>query len=171
MVKADDLYRIGRLGKPHGVRGELLFQFTDDVFDTTDADFLFVAIEGLPVPFQIEEYHFRSDELAIIKFAGIDTEQAARELTGCDVLFPRSEAIEDGFNIGALVGFSVVDNATGKTVGQIISVDDSTDNLLLCVQTPEGKEVLLPAPDELIKDIDTEGHAILMVIPEGLLDL
>ncbi len=173
MVKADDLYPIGRLGKPHGVRGELQFQFTDDVFDTTDADFLFVAVEGLPVPFEIEEYRFRSDDLAIIKFAGIDTQEAARELTGSDVLFPRSEAAraEEGLSLNALVDFNVKDSATGKTVGRIVSIDDVTDNLLLNVLTAEGKEVLLPAADELIKNIDTEGRAISLAIPDGLLDL
>lgn len=173
MVRAGDLYRIGRLGKPHGVRGELQFHFTDDVFDTTGADFLFVAIDGLPVPFQIEEYRFRSDDLAIIKFAGIDSQDAARELVGADVLFPRSEAekAEEGLSLRALVDFSVIDSATGKTVGRIAAIDDATDNLLFSVMTTEGKEALLPAADELIKNIDTEGRSILMDIPEGLLDL
>lgn len=173
MVRPDDLYIIGRLGKPHGVRGELLFQFTDDVFDTTDADFLFISIEGLPVPFEIEEYRFRSDDLAIIKFIGIDNQNAARELVGSDVLFPRSEAAsaEEGLSLNALVDFDVKDCETGKTVGKIVSVDDSTDNLLFNVLTTEGKEVLLPAADELIKNIDTKGRAISLAIPEGLLDL
>lgn len=173
MLRLDDLYKIGRLGKPHGVKGELLFQFSDDVFDTTDADFLFVVIDGLPVPFQIEEYRFRSDDLAIIKFDGISTGEAARELTGCDVMFLRSESDkgEGQLSWAAIMDFNVIDESTGKTIGLLRSVDDSTENLLFSVETKAGKEVLVPAPEELIKDIDTTEKTITMAIPDGLLDL
>ena len=36
----DDVFKIGRLGKTHGVKGELSFHFTDDVFDRVDADYI-----------------------------------------------------------------------------------------------------------------------------------
>lgn len=39
MIKQDEVYRIGRLGKAHGVKGELTFQVEDDVFDRVGADF------------------------------------------------------------------------------------------------------------------------------------
>ena len=68
----DDVFKIGRLGKTHGVKGELSFHFTDDVFDRVDADYIFIETEGLLVPFFFEEYRFRSDETAIIKLEGID---------------------------------------------------------------------------------------------------
>ena len=55
MIKQEDVYRIGRLGKPHGVRGELSFQFEDDIFDRVDADYLILDIDGILVPFFIEE--------------------------------------------------------------------------------------------------------------------
>ena len=51
-----DVYRIGRIGKPHGVKGEMNFMFTDDVFDRTDSDYLIIEVEGLLVPFFIEHY-------------------------------------------------------------------------------------------------------------------
>ena len=92
MIKREDVFKIGRLGKPHGVKGEISFQFDDDVFDRVDADYLFVEIEGLLVPFFMEEYRFRSDDVALMTFEGIDTEEKAEELTGCDVYFPRSLA-------------------------------------------------------------------------------
>ena len=40
MIREEEVYRIGRLGKTHGVRGEISFLFDDDVFDRVDADFL-----------------------------------------------------------------------------------------------------------------------------------
>ena len=92
MIKQEDVYRIGRLGKPHGVKGELSFQYDDDIFDRVEADFLILDIDGILVPFFIEEYRFRSNEICLLKLCDIDTEERARELTGCDVFFPRALA-------------------------------------------------------------------------------
>lgn len=73
MIKLSDVYRIGCLGKPHGVKGEIAFSFDDDVFDRQEADFVFVMIDGLLVPFFFEEYRFSSDVVALVKFEGVDT--------------------------------------------------------------------------------------------------
>ncbi len=172
MIKQDDVYRIGRLGKPHGVKGELSFQFDDDIFDRTDADYLILGIDGILVPFFIEEYRFRSDEICLMKFCDIDTGERARELTGCDVFFPRALAQEEegGASWAEIIGFTVTDAATGRTVGTVRAVDDSTLNVLFALDTPQG-EVLLPASDDLIAGFDRQAQTIAMTIPEGLLSL
>lgn len=173
MIKQEDVYRIGRLGKPHGVKGEVSLQFDDDVFDRVDADYLILSIDGILVPFFMEEYRFRSDEVCLMKFCDIDTEERARELTGCEVFFPRALAQEDdgAASWAEIVGFTVVDNATGRPVGTIAGVDDSTVNVLFTVSTPAGNEVLLPASDDLITAFDRQTQTITMAIPNGLLDL
>ena len=91
MIKRDDVYKIGTIGKSHGVKGEVSLYFDDDVFDRVDADYLFLDIDGILVPFFFEEYRFRSNETALVKFEGIDTQEQARNITGCGVFFPRSE--------------------------------------------------------------------------------
>jgi len=168
MIKAEEVFKIGRLGKAHGVKGEVSFQFDDDVFDRTDADYLILDIDGILVPFFIEEYRFRSDNVALMKFEDIDTQDRAQELTGCDVYFPRALADEDDApTLTFLIGFDVIDAINGKTVGRIAAIDDSTANLLF--ELADGR--LLPAADELISDIDQFGRTITMNIPEGLLEL
>ena len=47
MIRRDDVYKIGKLGKPHGVKGEITFAITDDVFDRVDADYLILDILGI----------------------------------------------------------------------------------------------------------------------------
>ena len=89
MIREEEVYKIGKLGKTHGIKGELSFLFDDDVFDRVDADYLVLMVDGILVPFFLEEYRFRSDSNAIVKFEDIDTQDRARELTGCDVYFPR----------------------------------------------------------------------------------
>ncbi|MDO4934692.1 MAG: 16S rRNA processing protein RimM, partial [Prevotella sp.] len=73
MIREEDIYKIGKLGKPHGVRGEVSMHFTDDIFDRTDCDYLILRIDGIMVPFFMEEYRFRSEETALVKFCDIDT--------------------------------------------------------------------------------------------------
>ena len=82
MIKRDDVYRIGTIGKSHGVKGEVSFRFDDDVFDRVDADYLVLDIDGILVPFFIEEYRFRGNETAIVKFEDVDSQDGARALTG-----------------------------------------------------------------------------------------
>ena len=169
MIKQEEVYKIGRLGKSHGVRGEVSFLFDDDVFDRVDADYLILDIDGILVPFFIEEYRFRSDTTALMKFEGIDTQERARELTGCDVYFPRNLAASDDDSISwsAIVGFDIIDASTDKSVGRIASIDDSTLNILFCLE--DGH--LIPASEDLITQIDPQARTITMHLPAGLLDL
>lgn len=169
MIKKDEVYKIGRLGKSHGVRGEVSFLFDDDVFDRVDADYLILDIDGILVPFFIEEYRFRSDTTALMKFEGIDTQERARELTGCDVYFPRDLAVSDDDTISwsAIVGFDIIDANTNRSIGRIASVDDSTLNILFCLE--DGH--LIPASEDLITQIDQQARTITMHLPAGLLDL
>ena len=169
MIKQEEVYRIGRLGKTHGVRGEVSLQFDDDIFDRVDADYLVLELDGILVPFFIEEYRFRSDTVALIKFEDVDTQQRANELTGCDVYFPRALAADDegDVSLSLLVGFDLVEANGGTTIGRIAAIDDTTANLLF--ELEDG--CLIPANDDLIRDIDTKRKTIKMEIPEGLLEL
>lgn len=168
MIRPEEVYKIGRLGKAHGVKGEVSFQFEDDIFDRMDADYLILDMDGILVPFFMEEYRFRSDSLALVKFCDVDTQEYASELTGCDVFFPRAMAEEDESpTLASLVGFKLVDTHTDKMVGAIAAIDDSTANVLF--ELEDGR--LIPATDDLITDINTKERTIKMEIPEGLLEL
>lgn len=173
MIKKESVYKIGRIGKPHGVDGEVSFHFNDDVFDRTDADYLILDMDGILVPFFIDEYRFKTDETALVRFADISTQERARELTGSDVYFPREHSDSDGDTLSwaEIVGYSVVDAASGRSVGTIESVDDSTINTLFELLTPTGDDLLIPASDDLITSVDTDGRVITMQLPEGLLDV
>lgn len=169
MIKKEEVYRIGRLGKAHGIKGEVSFQFDDDVFDRVDADYLVLELDGILVPFFFEEYRFRSDSVALVKFCDIDTQERARELTGCDVYFPRALAADDEapLSLNSLVGFDIIEATTGQTVGRIAAIDDQTANVLF--ELEDG--TLIPASDDLITDIDKDHRQIIMTLPEGLVDL
>jgi len=170
MIKSEEVYKIGRIGKAHGVKGEVSFMFDDDVFDRVDADYLVLLVDGILVPFFMEEYRFRNDSTALVKFEGIDTQDRARELTNCDVFFPRKLADDDdseALSWSFLVGFDIVDAKSRKSVGTIASVDDTTLNILF--ELEDG--TLIPASEELITDVDKKHKQITIELPEGILEL
>lgn len=171
MIEPDSVFHIGRIGKPHGVKGEVSFHFSDDVFDRVDAEYLFLEVEGLLVPFFMEEYRFKSDTTALMKFCDIDDANQASQLTGCDVYFPRDLADEDDGELtwAEIVGFTITNHATHEIVGEVIAVDTSTINTLFEVKTPVGETVLIPAADDLVANVDREGRTIDLHIPDGLI--
>ena len=170
MITPDDVFQIGRLGRPHGVKGEITFQISDDVFDRVDAEYLLLELDGILVPFFMEEYRFKSDETVLMKFCDIDTQEQARSLTGAKVYFPRelSDSDEAGFGWSEIVGFKLIDSTTGREVGTIDHVDDSTINTLFDINTPAGDSLLVPAHEELIEKVDAEARAIWTLLPEAL---
>ena len=136
MIKDSEVYKIGTITRTHGVRGEVSLSFTDDVWDRADADYLVLRIDGILVPFFMEEYRFRSETTALIKFVDYDSAEAAKELCGCDVYFshiltPKPDENEE-YTWRYFTGFRVVDEKVGD-LGEITHVDDSTQNILFLV--------------------------------------
>ena len=168
MIREEDVYKIGKIGKPHGVSGEVTLRFTDDVFDRVDADYLVLMVDGILVPFFMEEYRFRSDEVALVKFEDIDSVERASELTGCEVFFPRELADDDEGELtwSQIVGYDIVDADSHKLIGRIASVDETTINVLL--ELDDG--TLIPAAEEFIIDIDHKERNMFMRLPEGLVN-
>ncbi len=169
MIKKEEVFKIGRLGKPHGTKGEIVFYFDDDIFDRVDCDYMVIEREGILVPFFMKEYRFHHVDTALVTFNDIDTQEKAAELTGSDVYFPRKFAeLEDESPILAfLVGFDIVDASTQKTVGTIADINTDTANILF--ELEDG--TFIPANDDLIENIDTDQEKIIMNLPEGLLNL
>ena len=149
------VYKIGIIGKAHGVKGELSIQIDDDIFDRVDAEYLVLKLDGIFVPFFMEEYRFKSDSVALVKFEGVDTQERARELTGVEVYFPRELAEQDEnveLSYSAIVGYTLIDDNSGKPVGTIAYVDEQTINIMF--ELEDGR--LIPASEELIVDVDQQ---------------
>ena len=173
MIKKEEVYKIGLFNKPHGIHGELQFTFTDDIFDRVDCDYLICLLDGIFVPFLIEEYRFRSDSTALVKLEGIETAERARMFTNVEVYFPvkHAEEAEDGeLSWNFFVGFRMEDGRHGE-LGEVVEVDTATVNTLFVVEQEDGEELLIPAQEEFIVEINQEKKLITVELPEGLLNL
>lgn len=168
MLREEDCYMIGSLGKPHGVRGEMLFSFSDDVWQTHRDGFLFCKVEGILVPFYVEEYRLTGETRALVKLEGIDSPDEAREMLGDEVYVPYSLKRDSGdetYSWQYFKGFTLTDKG-GREIGRIDEVDDSTENVLFCIG-----DTLIPAAEELIEDIDHDNRTLTMALPEGLTEI
>lgn len=172
MIRKEEVYKIGVFNKPHGIKGEVSFTFTDDIFDRVDCDYLVCLLDGIFVPFFIEEYRFRSDTTALVKLEGVDTAEKARMFTNVPVYFPVKYVEEDDealLSWSFLVGFDVVDVTHGH-LGTLADVDDATMNVLFVIEQDNGEELLVPAHEEFIVGLDKENKELTVNLPEGLFD-
>lgn len=170
MIKKEEVFKIGVINKPHGVKGEVSFTFTDDIFDRVDCEYLILLMDGILVPFFMEEYRFRSDNVALVKFEDIDTAEQARRFTNVEVYFPKKymDEQEDVTSWNFFIGFRVEDIHHGY-FGEITHVDDTTINVLFVIEK-DGEELLLPAHEEFIVDLDRERRMMKVDVPDGLIE-
>lgn len=172
MIRKEDVYQIGKLTKAHGLNGEMNFQFTDDVWDRIESDYLICEVDGILVPFFLEEYRFRSDSTALVKFEDLESAEAVRFLVNSEVFLEKKyqeELDEDEVSLNYFIGFKMV--GEDKEIGTIIDIDDNTENWLFIVERPNGDEVMIPAHEEFIAEIKQEEKIMVMDLPLGLLEL
>lgn len=172
MIKRDELIKIGQFNKPHGLSGELAFTFTDDVFDRTECPYIVCEIDGIFVPFFLEEYRFRTDSTALVKLIDIDSADDGRMFTNLDVYFPKSyvheeEAMQGGKDF--FLNYKVMEETHGY-LGDIVEIDDATANVLFVIENEDEEQLLVPAVDEFVTNIDEKNKIIYMKLPEGLIE-
>lgn len=147
---------VGEVLKPQGIRGEIKVKpFTDtaEVF----REFRRVFLNG-------EEYKVLSvrigDGAVYLGLRGVPDRNAAELLRGKEVTIPREEAPDPGegrYYIADLLGSEVV-TEEGKPLGTLTDVRQAATDIYTVEQN--GKEILFPAVDGVITEIDPEGKRI-----------
>lgn len=173
MIKKEDVFKIGQFAKPHGIKGEIALVTNSDVFDDSEDPYVICEMDGIFVPFFIEEYRYKSDSVILVKLVNVDDEKTAREFSNREVYYSLDEVDEEDL-VGEMtwdsfIGYRVEDETIGE-IGEIVNVDESTMNVLLQIDY-KGEELLLPAAEELILSADYENRKLVVSVPEGLLDL
>jgi len=173
MIKREEIAPVGKFHKPHGVKGEIVFNITDErCLHQIETEFLICEIDGIFVPFRLEEYRFTGQESALVKFLGIDSAETARMLANKDV-FSSNKHFDENNDKNTIndwlifTGYEMTDKQAGK-VGIVKDVDYSTINTLFIVET-EQDTVLIPAVEEFITEIDTKNQKLHVSLPDGLL--
>jgi 16S rRNA processing protein RimM len=166
---------VGRLRKPHGLKGDCtLFPITDDpeaVFAPGRAVWL-VGIEGATVagPVTIERSRSYHREW-LIKFEGADRREAIDPWRGLFLAVPAAELTPpsgDEVYLHELDGFSV--RLPDETpLGLVSAVYELPSGLMIEVQGPK-REFLLPYKKEFVQQVDRAGRRLVVTPPEGLIE-
>ena len=169
MLKKEDFVYFGKFLKPHGTKGEIGLQ--GDTFALGDGcDFVACDIDGILVPFFFESVRPKNGDTLIAKMERMETADEVRYLTNRDAFIPRRWVEEsDEVSLGYFIGFTAEDRSAGH-IGKIVDIDDSTINTLFVVEN-NGEEILIPAQEELIADIDHDRQTIVFDLPKGLVSL
>ena len=107
-----------------------------------------------------------------VRFEGIDSIGEAEQVVGCTCLAPAgsisSHPVRTPFDHA--IGCTLVE-ATAGEVGVIVEVRPGPAQSLLVVETPDGRQVLVPAVDAFLGPVDAESRQLHATLPPGLLDL
>ena len=169
MLKKEDFVYYGKFLKPHGTKGEIGLQ-SDGFTLGDDCDFVACDIDGILVPFFFETIRSKSNDISIVKVERMESAEDVRFLTNRDAYIPR-EWVEESEELtwSYFKGFKAIDTEQGE-LGEIIDVDDNTINTLFVIEG-EDDEILIPAQEEFIVNIDHQNKEIMFDLPEGLVSM
>jgi 16S rRNA processing protein RimM len=159
---------IGKILKPHGIRGEVRVQPTTDLPERFGWLKTVYVGEAEPRPTAVEAVRSHQNWV-LLKLAGIDNRDQAETLRGEYLQVPLAEAIpleEDEYFLYELVGVAVFDE-TGQHLGEVVDVLETGANNVFVVRGAEG-ELLLPDIDEVIREIELESGRISVRLLPGL---
>lgn len=165
---------IAEIMRPRGNRGELMVRSQTDVPGRLESlkRVQVKLADGSDVEVEIDQaWEHKGDW--VLKFAGVDSIDAADRFKGADIWVSRSERAnlpEGDFFQSDLLGCAVIDANTGRRLGSVEGWQRYGGPPLLEVSV-EGREVLVPFVDAICRKVDMEARAITVELPDGLLDL
>lgn len=172
MLDRNNCTEIGFIKKTHGVKGELLVFFEEGLDSVIEnSDYLYFEVEGLLVPFFIEEIEIRDNSSAAILFDTLDVKEKSMLYIGCKIFIDNELLANHNeiLNPVLIKGFTVEDQKLGF-IGEIIEIDDFGGNLVLTVKKGK-KEILIPYNDNLLVNFNEAQKSIILDCPEGLLEI
>jgi 16S rRNA processing protein RimM len=166
---------VGRIGRPHGIRGEVTVQVhTDDPDSRFAAGSVLVTEPAARGPLTVSSSRWHSGRL-LVTFAGYDDRTSAEDLRGTLLVVDSADVgpadDPDEFHDHELVGLGVV-TVAGEPVGVVADVlHQGQDLLVIRPGRPGAEDVLVPFVAPLVPEVDVKAGRLVIDPPPGLLDL
>jgi 16S rRNA processing protein RimM len=178
---AEDKYIIvGEVARPHGIRGEVCIDSHADSPSYFERGAV-VRLSPPGAPQRGRDYVVRAarvhKERLLVTFDGVPDRNAAETLRGLSVSIPASKLAPpepDEVFLHELLGLRVRLAAAAPgdpDLGVLEDVRDSGGAELWVIRDRQGREILFPAADELVPEIDLEARVVIIDPPPGLLEL
>jgi 16S rRNA processing protein RimM len=164
---------VGRIGRAHGIRGEVGVEVRTD---TPDERFVVgTALATDPAkrgPLTVQAVRWHSGRL-LVRFDGIDDRTAAEGLRGILLLAEIADGASTGdpdeFFDHQLVGLNAV-GVDGAQLGVVRDVIHAPGQDLLSVDRPDGTEALIPFVTEIVPEVDVASRRLVVDPPPGLFE-
>lgn len=162
---------IGQIVNTFGIKGMVKVKpFSDDISRFDELKEVYVKNKSGKKVYEIEEVKYHK-QMVLIKFKGIDNPEDANLLRESYLLVDREneKPLEEGtFYIVDLIGLEVYTDE-GELLGTLKDIFNTGSNDIYEVKDELGKQILLPAISEVIKDIDVENRKITVHLIKGLM--
>lgn len=164
------LIEIGQIVNTYGIKGFLkVVPYTDDITRFEKLNNIYIQTKKSLETVAIEEVKY-SKNLVLLKIKGIDDINSAEIYKNCYIKIDRKDAVElpeDSYFIIDLIGVEVITDE-GENIGNIIDVFSTGANDVYVVKNELGKQVLLPAIGDVIKNVDIKNKKMIVHLLEGL---
>lgn len=165
-----ELLEVGKIVNTHGLKGEVkIVTWTDYPDDFENLEHLYIKRKTGDETLSIDGIKYQKNNI-IVRLKEIKDINEAEKYKNLVVYADRAELGElpDGVHyIVDLIGLEVVDE-DGNKIGILADVFNTGANDIYDVKREGAKNLLIPAIDEVVLNIDTENGKITVRIPEGL---
>lgn len=167
----EEYFEIGQIVNTSGLKGEIKIKpFTDDITKFNNFKTIYVSIKKELKEFEIEKVRF-SKNMVFLKLKGIESIEEAENYRNLYLKIKRNkdEKLEENtYYIVDILGCKVFTDEQ-KELGEVIDVFSTGSNDVYVVKDELGKQVLLPAIKDVIKNVDIENKLITVHLLEGLI--
>lgn len=168
----DGCFFFGKITKTHGLKGEVTIKL--DVANPSDfqgVNYVMMDVNGDIVPYFIESSKVVGDKMFAL-FQDVKTMEQAAGLIGSALYLPKEmlpELDDNDFYFKDIIGYTLVDEKHGE-VGVINDVLEYPTQAVIQVMK-DGKEILIPIHDDIIKKVNKKSKVLNVNAPEGLIDM
>mgnify|MGYP001108841038 CR=1 FL=1 len=167
----DKYFEIGQIVNTNGLKGFVKVKpFTDDIKEFETFETIYVQKKTELIEFKIESVRYAKN-MVLLKLKGIDDIDSAEALRNLYIKVSRKqlpELQENSYYIVDLLECEVV-TAEGEILGKMDDVFNTGSNDIYVVKNEKGKQILLPAIKEVIKNVDIPNRKITVKLMEGLI--
>ncbi len=162
---------IGQIVNTFGIRGFVkVVPYVDDIERYDELKKVYIKSKNRKTEYEVEEVKYQKN-MVLLKLKGIDRIEEAEKLRNAFLEVDRENAIdlEEGeYFIADLIGLQVITDE-GEQLGKIEDIYNTGSSDIYVVKDKLGKQILLPAIEEVIKEISIEENKITVHIIEGLI--
>lgn len=166
----ENFLEIGQIVNSYGLKGQMkIVPFTDDITRYDELKTIYIEVNKQLKEYKIEQVKYHKNNV-LIKLEGVDDINDTEQFKNCFVKIDRKNAVklpEDTYFIVDLIGIEVF-TEENVLLGKIVDIFPTGSNDVYVVKDELGKQILLPAISEVIKNVDISNKKMIVNLIKGL---